>query len=162
MAIAAAASWRARSASALAGNHWSGSRLTYRHRACRMTQDHDDRPVTGPGPDGSGARMAALPRMRAACSNPAGVVAGCSVIDHSLAGRRGPGDIPAVERWNAGPACAGGFMRGGRRPCQQLPGCQVLADNDHVKLLHRSPRSGPGTGVTAPMAAAMVGLPVRG
>ena len=59
MAIAAEACRRARSASALAGNHWSGSRLTQRHRACRMTQDHDDRPVTGWRPAGSGPRSAA-------------------------------------------------------------------------------------------------------
>jgi hypothetical protein len=38
--IAAAASWRALPASALAGNHWSGSRLLSAQRAFLMTRAH--------------------------------------------------------------------------------------------------------------------------
>jgi hypothetical protein len=38
MAIATAASWRALPASALTGNHWSGSSLPVAHLACLMTR----------------------------------------------------------------------------------------------------------------------------
>src|SRR5262249_38959355 len=113
MAIAAEASWRAGCASALAGNHWSGSRLTYRHRACRMTQDHDDRPVTGCRPAGSGPRLAALPRMRAACPNRAGVVVGSSVILIIPRRTSGSGRYPGrgtLEK--SSPAFAGGRVHG--------------------------------------------------
>ena len=38
--IAAAASWRALSASALTGNHWSGSRVLSAQRAYLVTRAH--------------------------------------------------------------------------------------------------------------------------